>query len=92
MAVAADPKHGMKDNNILAPALNFAGISPTDSVAFSFGLARALYIGVGGDVNVYDQAGTAVLFKGAQSGAVIPIRAGGVAATSTTATNIVALY
>lgn len=92
MAVATDPKHGLKDNNILAPALNFAAVTPTDSTAFSFGLTRGLYIGVGGNVNVYDQTGAAVLFKGAASGSTIPIRAGGVAATSTTATDIVALY
>lgn len=92
MAAATDPKHGMKDNNILAPALDFAAITPTDNAAFSFGLTRGLYIGVGGNVTIYDKAGNAVLFKGATTGSILPIRAGGVAATGTAATDIVALY
>lgn len=92
MAVATDPKHGFKDNNILAPALQFAAITPTNGTAFSFGLARALYIGVGGDITIYDKDGNGVLFKNAQSGSTLSVRAGGVAATGTAATDIVALY
>jgi hypothetical protein len=91
MAAATDPKHGFKDNNILGPALNFALITPTDSTAFTFGLTRALYVGTAGNVNVYDKDGTAVLFTGVTAGTVLPIRAGGVASTNTTASTIVAL-
>jgi hypothetical protein len=72
--------------------LNFATITPTDSTAFSFGLTRAIYVGVGGDVNVYDYAGTAFLFKNVPSGTTLPGRFGGVASTSTTATNMIAEY
>lgn len=92
MAVATDPKHGKKDSNILAPALNFTGITPTNSVAFSFGLTRGLYVGVGGDITIYDADGTGVLFKNVPTGSTLPVRAGGVASTGTAATDIVALY
>lgn len=92
MAVASDPKHGRKDSDISAPALQFAAVTPTDAAAFSFGLARALYIGTGGNVVVYDADGNAVTFKNAASGSVLPIRTGGVASTNTSASDIVALY
>jgi hypothetical protein len=92
MATASDPKHGRKDNSLNAPALQFAAVTPTDSAAFAFGLARGLYIGTGGNVVVYDADGNAVTFKNAANGSMLPIRAGGVAATNTSAADIVALY
>jgi hypothetical protein len=54
--------------------------------------ARALYVGTAGNVNVVMSSGQTVLFSNVQSGSVLPIVCTQVSATSTTATNMVALY
>lgn len=54
---------------------------------------RAIYVGVAGDISVnLATTGTAVIFKNALAGSIIPIRAIKVNATGTTATNLIALY
>ena len=79
-------------------AVTSYAITPSDSNPagdFTNGMCRGIYVGVGGDVvAIVYQAGskTAVTFKNAASGSVIPVRAIRVNATSTTATNLVALY
>jgi len=73
-----------------SPAEDFVAVTPSDSAALPW-RARALYIGVTGDVTVIAKDGsTAVLFKAAPVG-VLPIRCSYVKSTGTTATNIVAL-
>ena len=91
MAVT-DPKFAMADKNILAPALQFTAITPSDATDFTFGLTRGIYVGVGGNIVAVDATSTAVTFKGATAGSVIPIRASRVNSTNTTATDLVALY
>jgi hypothetical protein len=75
------------------PATNFLAVTPHNSTNFS--PARALYIGVAGDVTAVsiaiDGAETAVLFKNIPAGTILPIRTKRVNATGTTATDIVAL-
>tara|TARA_R110002126_G_scaffold26132_4_gene88703 strand:- start:707 stop:970 length:264 start_codon:yes stop_codon:yes gene_type:complete len=56
------------------------------------GVARALYVGVGGIVVAVMQNGDAVNFTGVASGSIIPIRFVRINSTTTTATNMVALY
>ena len=71
-------------------AEDYFAVTPSDSVALTF-KARALYIGVSGDVTVFRPDGvTAVTFKSVAVG-ILPIRCSYVKATGTTATNIVAL-
>ena len=51
----------------------------------------AIFVGVGGNMNVIMKDGATVLFTGVVAGTVLPIRATQVVAASTTATNLVAL-
>lgn len=74
-----------------SPAARAAAVSLSDSVDLT-DWSRALFVGVGGNVNVLLVGETSpVLFKGVASGQILPIRAKRVYATSTTATDIVAL-
>ena len=74
-----------------SPAASAAAVTPNDSVDLD-PPARALYIGVAGDVKVdMFGAGTAVVFTAMPVGEH-PIRVTRVYSTDTTATNIVALY
>lgn len=75
------------------PATNFLAVTPHNST--NFAQARALYVGVAGDVaavaNDITGAETAVVFKNVPAGTILPIRTKRVNATGTTATDIVAL-
>ena len=73
------------------PANQAEAVTTSDTVNLS-GTARALYIGVGGNVTVLMPDGTTVLFTGVQSGTILPVRVRRVNSTATTATSIVALY
>ena len=74
-----------------SPGYEHFAITPHDSnnEATNF---RGVYVGVGGDVVIVSQAGTAVTYKNAASGSVIPMRGKRVNSTSTTATNLVGMY
>lgn len=89
---AADTKHAFKDNNILAPALNYVAITKSDATDFSGFMTRAIYVGGSGDVVAVDLDNNAVTFSSVPAGTVLPIRARRVNSTNTTATNMVALY
>lgn len=72
---------------------NAVAITKSDTVDISYGQTRGIYVGVGGDISVnMVGTGTAVVFKNAQAGSVLPIRATRVLSTGTTATDLVALY
>jgi hypothetical protein len=78
--------------NAVLPAGAFA-ITPSDAEPVNF---TALYVGVGGDVALLplDQnalTGTAVTFRNAPSGSVLPIQGRKVLATGTTAASILGL-
>lgn len=88
----SDPKHQFKDSNILAPALEYAAVTKSDATDFSFGMARGLYVGGAGDVVAVRADNTAVTFTSVPAGTILPIRLRRVNDTSTTATNMVALY
>jgi hypothetical protein len=78
------------------PARSFAAVTPSDSTDFAGGAAAALFVGVGGNVvvvGVEDSDGAVVeTFKNVASGTILPVRCRRVNATSTTATDIKALY
>ena len=79
-------------NSLDAPARQAAAVTPHDTNELS-AHARSLFIGTGGDVVAVLTGDTdAVTFKNVPSGTVLPVRAKIVKSTSTTATDIVALY
>ena len=73
------------------PALEAEAITPHASDSFST-TARAIYIGVAGDVVIVTPSGAPILFKNAVAGSIIPVRCIRVNAVNTTATNMVALF
>lgn len=72
-----------------APAGYGVAVTPSDSVVIQ--MTRALYVGVGGNIRVTD-INDNVTYVNVPSGSILPIQVSKVLATSTTATNIVALY
>lgn len=72
------------------PAEYAAAVTPSDSTDLTQ-VPRALYIGSSGNLNVDMMDGTTVLFSSVPNG-IFPVRVKRVRATSTTASNIVALY
>jgi hypothetical protein len=74
----------------VAPAARHAAVTPSNTVGF--GPARALYIGVTGNVAVVDLDGNAVTYVGVTGGSILPIQCTRVNATGTTATNIVVMF
>lgn len=75
-----------------SPAKNAAAVTPNDSTDLT-NAARGLYIGGAGNV-VVDMVGTGstITFTGVVAGTILPIRVSRVRSTSTTATDIVALW
>lgn len=73
-----------------APAYGGFAVTTSDSVNFGFP-ARALYIGVSGDVVAVLLDGSALTFKSVPIG-ILPVRCSRVNATGTTATNIIGLF
>ena len=67
-------------------------ITPHDSTNFTEGTCRGIYVGGAGNIVVVKPGGSTVTFSGALAGTIIPIQAIRVNSTSTTATNLVALY
>lgn len=69
----------------------FVAVTPSDTVDLTGGPARGIYVGVAGDVSLVGLDDTAVVFKAMPVGLhkVIFRR---VNATSTTATNMVAMF
>lgn len=74
------------------PAVNYVAISKSDTVNFTAGICRAIYVGTAGNVVAIRYDGTAVTFVGAAAGSILPIQAIRVNSTDTTASNMVALY
>lgn len=72
-------------------ASDAASVTPNDSADLAVPNA-CLYIGGSGDVNVDTIDGTTITFVGLYAGTILPVKVKRVRATSTTATNIVALY
>ena len=73
------------------PSAGFVAVTPSDTVDIRRG-SRALYIGVSGDIVVRARdSDTNVTFKAVPVG-VLPISVSRVLSTSTTATDIIALW
>ena len=77
--------------NATTPAVYAGAVTTSDSVNLS-SIARALYVGTGGNVVAVMPNDDVVTFSSVQSGQILPVRVKRVNATNTTASNIVALY
>lgn len=91
MALAIDDVPKINANTITAPGLDYAAITTSDTTNFNV-YTRAIYVGVGGDVVAVNSHNVATTFKNVPTGAILPIMALRVNTTSTTATNLVAIY
>ena len=90
--MSEDDEKQFSYRNLSNPARKAFEITPNDSADLAE-KTRALYVGGAGDVVVILADDTvAVTFKAVPEGAVLPIQAKRVYATSTTATDIVGLY
>jgi hypothetical protein len=77
-------------NTTVVFPIKAVAITPSDTTILD---ACAIYVGVGGDVAVMPAGGTsAVTFKNAPAGSVIPLTVVKVMSTNTTATNMVGVY
>lgn len=75
-----------------APAVDAVAVTPSDSVNFTTGPSRALYVGGAGTVVLVTAKGNIVTFVGVLAGSILPIQVLRVNSTSTTATSMVALF
>ncbi|MBO3758685.1 hypothetical protein [Ciceribacter sp. L1K22] len=76
--------------SLSGPAFSGFPVVPSDTVPLPE-TTRALYVGTGGDVSVLFASGASVTLKAIPGGTLLPIRASRVAATGTTAADIVGL-
>ena len=68
---------------------NASAITPSDTIEFQGPVV--VYVGVTGNMVVKTAAGDDATFLNVQAGSVLPVRVKQVKATSTTATNLIAL-
>ena len=73
-----------------SPASSAAAVEPSATALAN--TARALYVGGAGNVNVTTVDGNTVAFNSVPAGTFLPVRVTHVLSTSTTATDIVALW
>lgn len=72
-------------------ATHAVAITPSDGSDLAVE-CRAVYVGGAGNMNVDLPDGGTVLFSGLTAGSILPVRVRRVRSTSTTASNLVALY
>ncbi len=77
-------------SSIDAPCTHAEAVTPSNSVDLTY-VSRAIFVGGSGNLEVVTSAGETVVFNGVLSGSVLPLRVSRVKASSTTATNIVAI-
>jgi len=77
--------------DITRPAEGVEAVTPSDATNLTNN-ARGLYVGVTGNVSVVTITGDTAVFVGVPAGSIIPLRIKRVNSTSTTATDMVALY
>ncbi len=74
------------------PGRSAAVVTPSDSTVFDLP-TRGIYVGVGGNLSVeMEDVGSAIIFVGVQTGALLPLSVTGINATGTTATNILRVW
>lgn len=82
----------MSASNESRPSGAFETVTPSDSVNFTKGVSRGLYIGGAGNLVAVAADDTTATFTAVPAGTVLPIKVKRVNSTSTTATAIVALF
>ena len=78
--------------NVKDPANKWVEINPNDSADLPDGPCRSIYVGGDGNLNITDCHGNTEIFYAVSAGSVYPFQATRVLSTSTTATNLRALY
>jgi hypothetical protein len=58
----------------------------------SFPVAKAIFVGTGGNVSLVDSKGATVVYKNLPSGGILPVMGTKVTSANTTASDLVALY
>ena len=74
-----------------APAEHAVAVTPNASVDLAF-TSRGIFVGGDGNLSVVMASGDTVLFTGVTAGTLLPVSVSRVRSSSTTATNIVALF
>ena len=74
----------------ISPSYGGTDVTPNDSTDLTT-YARALYIGVGGNLKVTTLRGSTLTFIGVGSGSILPVAVRRVWATGTAASSIIAL-
>jgi hypothetical protein len=74
------------------PGMSVASVTPNDSADLARAPCRALWVGGSGNIAVVMKDGTTATITGVLQGTLLPLMVQRVNATSTTATNIVAVY
>ena len=78
------------------PSFQFAAVTPSDTALLTYNgqpaRCRAIYIGGSGNLVIENDLGTAVTFTNVVAGTILQVSTARIRSTSTTATNIVALF
>ncbi len=82
----------MAGGGFIPPYNVWQAVTTSDTANLPLGQCDAFYVGVAGDVVAINPQGAAVTFTAMVAGAIYPITVIRINATSTTATNLVALY
>lgn len=88
MAIAPTIQPSKQQAASPGPGIHHVAVTPVDGANLPF-LARALWVGVLGNVSVTDNYGVTCVYVGVQG--LLPFAAACVNATNTTATNIIAM-
>ena len=74
-----------------APGVGCFAISPSNTDNYTQGVARALYVGVTGNVALVNVDGTAVTWVACPAGLIIPVHSKRVNVTNTSASSLVGI-
>ncbi len=86
------------------PSLFYEAVTPSDTINFTGpsdniaagpsgdALCNAIFVGVGGNIVAVRDDDTTITFTGAVAGSILPIKCKRINSTSTTATDMVALF
>lgn len=85
-----------KSGSPIDPSYKFAAVTPSDTALLTYGgdpsITKGIYVGGAGNIACKNDLGATVVFTGLVVGALYPISTEQILSTSTTATNIVALF